>query len=134
MEPADDTADTKIRAELEEDLVLRSGHSGRVGLLLHNLGSEQIQLVTNGSLTALVVDPITREVVGGFSGAQVLPMVPFTAAPGGAVHVPLLVGTASLVPALGYAIPPGQWAIRTTLKLVSGRSLSTPTLPLPVIA
>jgi hypothetical protein len=134
LEPADETGVTEVRAELEADLVLRSGHSGRVGLLLHNLGSAQIQLVTNGCLTAVVVDPITREAVGGLSGAQVLPMVTFTAAPGGTVRVPLLVGTASLVPDLGYAIPPGQWAMRTTLQLVSGRRLRTPTLPLTVTA
>jgi hypothetical protein len=133
-EPAADTGVTEVRVALEADLVLRSGHSGRVGLLRHNLGSAQIQLVTNVSLTAVLVDPITREAVGGFSSAQVLPMVTFSAAPGGAVRVPLLVGTASLVPDLGYAIPPGQWAMRTTLQLVSGRRLRTPTLPLTVTA
>jgi hypothetical protein len=132
--PAADTGVTEVGVALEADLVLRSGHSGRGGLLLHNLGSAHIQLVTNGSLTAVVVDPITREAVGGFSGAQVLPMVTFSAAPGGAVRVPLLVGTASLVPDLGYASPPGQWAMRTTLQLVSGRRLRTPTLPLTVTA
>lgn len=132
LEPADDPLVTEFGVALEADLALRSGHSGGAGLLQHNRGAAQIQLVTNGCLTAEVVDPITCEALGGFSGGHALPMVTFSAAPGGPVRVPLRVVTASGVPDLGYAIPPGQWAMRTTLQLVSGRRVRTPTLALTV--
>lgn len=47
--------------------------------------------------------------------------------------IPLLVGTASIDPALGYTVPPGDWAVRATLRMADGTQLSTPLLPLTVI-
>jgi hypothetical protein len=42
---------------------------------------------------------------GGFSGFQTLPLVVFRVAPGQTGRVPLLIGTASFTPRLGYAVP-----------------------------
>ncbi len=89
---------------------------------------------TNGQLTALVVDPETNEVVGAFSGAQTLPLVRFRAPAGGSVEIPILIGTASTVPRLGYAVPPGRWAVEIILPLEAPGPCRAPLIPLRVVA
>jgi hypothetical protein len=68
-------------------------------------------------VTAAVVDPATGEVVGGFHGAQTLPLIMFRVAPGATERIPLLIGTASFTPRLGYTVPAGTWGIEATLDL-----------------
>ena len=49
----------------------------RHGLLLHNHSGDDLKIpTTNGQLTSAVVDPATGGVVGGFAGAQALPLTP----------------------------------------------------------
>jgi hypothetical protein len=129
---------TQIAAELDGRAVVRSGQTLRHGLLLHNATDRELQVRTNGSLTAAIVDPRTGDVVGGFAGAQALPLVIFRIAPAQTGRVPLLIGTASCTHRLGYAVPPGDWAVRAILELgpvqdESGRR-RTPALPLTVVA
>ena len=57
----------EITAELDGPAVVRSGHSLRHGLLVGNLSGRELQIATNGQVTAVVVDPQTCEVVGGFA-------------------------------------------------------------------
>jgi hypothetical protein len=125
-------------AELAGPVVVRSGQTLRHGLLVTNLTSSELQIATNGQVTADVVDPHTGEIVGGFSGAQNLPLIFFRAAPGETSQVPLLIGTASFTARLGYAIPPGDWGIQAALRLgPDPRSLAsrrTPILPLSITA
>jgi hypothetical protein len=127
----------EVEAELDGPAVVRSGHTLRHGLMLRNLTEDEIVIATNGQVTAVVVDPGSGEVVGGFSGFQTLPLITFRAAPGETARIPLLVGTASFRPALGYAVPAGEWGIQADLTLGSGRADSilrrTPILPLTVI-
>ena len=88
-------------------------------------------------MVAVVVDPQTGETVGGFSGLQTLNLKMFRVAPGGSTRISLLIGTASSRPQLGYTIPPGEWGIQATLKLVShpeSPRRRTPIQPLTVIA
>lgn len=66
---------------------------------------------TNGNLTAAIVDPDTGAKVGGYAGAQHMPLVVFTVEPTKTVRIPLLVGTASYDPNLGYTVPPGTWQL-----------------------
>ena len=47
-------------------------------------------------------------------------------------RIPLLVGTASYDPHLGYALPPGTWTLRCPLSLSDRRSLTTPPLPFTI--
>jgi hypothetical protein len=61
--------------------VVSSGHNLHHHLTVHNLTGSELQIATNGHLTATVVDPQTGE-VGGFSGAQAMPLKIFRAAPG----------------------------------------------------
>jgi hypothetical protein len=128
----------EIAAELDGPAVVRSGHTLRHGLLLRNLTSRELQIATNGQVTAAVVDPATGEVVGGYAGFQTLPLIIFRVAPRQTGQVPLLIGTASCTPRLGYAIPPGDWGIQATLTLGPHPRDSprrrTPVLPLTIAA
>lgn len=128
----------EITAELDGPAVVRSGHTLRHSLLVRNLSGRELQIATSGSVTAAVVDPKTGEVVGGFSGAQPLPLVIFRVAAGATERIPLLIGTASIAPRLGYVVPAGEWGIQATLTLGPDPRDSprrrTPILPLAVFA
>jgi hypothetical protein len=116
-----------------EHLHVRSGRHRQSELEVHNRGADDIVVLTNGMVTAMVVDPETNELVGGYEGAQTMPLVRFTAPPGQSVKIPLLIGTACAVARLGYATPPGEWAIEVVLGLDEERErFLTPHLPLTV--
>ena len=135
---------TLMSVDLVSPITVASGSTVRGELRVENMSAESIVISTNGGVTAQVVDPRTGVVVGGFVGWQTLPSVYFRAAPGDTVVVPVLVGTASLLPELGYAIPAGEWAIQIVLELEEGdgegrhsslterRRLRTPPLPITV--
>lgn len=126
----------EIAVALNGPAVARSGRTLRHGLLLRNLTGHVFQIATNGQVTAAVVDPQTGEVVGGFSGAQTLPLVIFRVAPGQTEQIPLLIGTASFTPRLGYTVPTGKWGLQATLTLGPHPGDSprrrTPVLPLTI--
>ena len=127
----------EVTAALDGPAVVSSGHTLHHHLTVHNLTGSELQIATNGHLTAAVVDPQTGEVVGGESGWQTQPLIFFRAARGGSARIPLLIGTASCTSRLGYTVPAGEWGIQVTLTLVShaGESLRrTPILPLTVTA
>ena len=126
----------EVTVELDGPAVVRSGHTVRHGLLVRNLSGSELQIATNGGVTAVVVDPRTGEVVGGFSGAQAAPLVVFRVAPGGSTRVPLLIGTASTMSGLGYMVPAGEWGIQVTLGPHPSESprRRTPILPFTVTA
>lgn len=127
------TADpSEIGVALDGPLTVRSGHTVTHRLLLTNRSADPLQVHTNGHLTAQVVDPATGEVVGGFTGAQHLPLIVFTAEPGATVTIPLLVGTASFDPRRGYRIPAGEWRLRSELHLGERRPRRTPPLTFTV--
>jgi hypothetical protein len=126
--------------ELDGPAVVRSGHTLRHGLLVRNRAGTELVIATNGQVTAVVVDPVTDEVVGGYSGFQTLPLIMFRVPPGGTERIPLLIGTASFTDRLGYAVPPGSWGIQATLQLTPDPDARnriprrTPVLPLTVTA
>lgn len=126
----------EIIAELAGPAVVKSGRTLRHSLLLRNLTSRELQIATNGQITADVADPQTGEVIGGCSGPRRLRLLIFRVAPGQAKEIPMLIGTASQTLRLGYAIPPGKWAIQATLTLGPHPSESprrrTPLLPLTI--
>jgi len=71
--------------------------------------------------------------VGGFCGAERAVLVRLPLPAGEVTPFPLLVGTASFVPDLGYAVPPGEWAMTVELELSDRRRVRTASLPLRVI-
>ena len=120
-------------ATLVQPLVVRSGHDIHSGLLVSNRGTIPLVIENPGAQLGHVLDPATGEVVGDSAEAHawagVAPwvravpahkrpsLVRFTARPDQAVTVPILVGTASYRRSLGYAVPPGEWAVEVVLDL-----------------
>ncbi len=117
-----------------EDLIVRSGADLWSMVRLSNDGSAEVVVKTNGQLTPVVIDPQTEEVVGGFSGAQTMQLVRFVAPAAGSVEIPLCIGTASTAPRLGYAVPPGRWAVEAALELGDEGAFRAPPIPLTVTA
>jgi hypothetical protein len=136
--PAELLSPRQATVELDGPAVVRCGHTLRHGLLLRNHSSDHLKIPTNGHLTTAVVDPATGEVVGGFAGAQALPLITYRVLPGQTEPIPLLTGTASFTPRLGYAVPPGSWGIQATLTLGADPRDSprrrTPVMPLTITA
>lgn len=113
-------------------LSVSSGHTATHGLNVANSGDAELLINTNGNLIADVIDPASGRIVGGYTGAQYDMLTMFRIPPATTVRVPLLVGTASFEPQLGYAVPPGAWALRCTLELGDGRTFGTPLLPFTI--
>jgi hypothetical protein len=123
---------SRVEFALQSALEVRSGHTLRSELKVWNWTDDHLEVVTTGMVIAYVVDPGTGAVVGGFSGAHRLPRVVFQIAARACELIPLVVGTASFVPDLGFAVPPGAWAVRVPLELGDGRRGSSPALPITV--
>ncbi|HEX2319074.1 MAG TPA: hypothetical protein VHJ18_08850 [Streptosporangiaceae bacterium] len=137
-EPAALLDPQELTAELDGPAIVRSGESVGHGLLLTNLTQQHVQIETNGHVTADVVDPNTGEVIGGSSGPQLLPLIVFRVEPGQTERIPLLIGTDSIAPQLGYTIPPGNWGLQVTFTLGphprDSPNRRTPILPLTITA
>jgi len=125
-------APDRFEVRMEQPTEVRSGYSFQGTIHVRNLRSEEIRVLTNGRVTGVVVDPSSGEVVGGFAGAQAMVGIQMPIAPREERPIPLLVGTASRVPRLGYAVPPGLWTIEMDLTLVEGGRFRTPRFPLTV--
>ncbi len=116
-----------------ESVVVRSGHDVRTTLVVRNEGTSMTRIRTNGTVTALIVDPHSRQIAGGFAGVQTMALVTFELVPGYEARVPLLVGTASLEPHLGFAVPPGEWTYTVELDLEPGGRCWLPEAPLSIL-
>jgi len=117
--------DNRIAADIA------AGHDTRSALRIHNHQDNAEVVITNGQITGRVLDAQTGAVVGGFAGAQTLPRITFDIPAHQSGTIPLLIGTASSVGALGYAVPPGEWVFDAIVTLERGK-YRTPPLPLTV--
>jgi hypothetical protein len=79
----------------------------------------------------IVIDPTTNSDVNGSFQAFATQEIRIDIAPHGAVRIGLVVHTASSVPALGYAIPPGTWQVQVLI-VANGRRLLAPKFPMMV--
>jgi len=131
-----DPEEAEVR--LDGPAIVRSGHTLHHGLLVHNRTTRVLPIATNGNLTAVVLDPQGGQVVGGFAGAQTLPLIMFSVTPGNTERIPLLIGTASFRPDLGYTVPAGSWGLQAWLDLewdpYTRERRRTPILPLIITA
>ena len=114
-----------FRCTLDGPLTVTSGRTARHALLVTALMSPPAIVKTNGGLTAHVVDPSNGRIVGGFSGSQTMPLVEFALRYRRPVRIPLLVGTTSFEPALGYTLPAGRCALTAEVSLSDRRILTT---------
>ena len=64
------TQEAEVR--LDAPAVVRTGHTLRHGLLVRNLTGRVLPIATNGNVTAMVVEPQTGQVAGGFAGFQIM--------------------------------------------------------------
>ncbi len=132
--------ETEISVALDGPVSVRSGYTTTCRSLVGNLTADELTFVMGPLLVADVVDPGTGDIVGGYSGLMDLMRGGFAVPSGGTTPVPLLVATDSFDPDLGYAVPPGEWAIQVTLSRITerdpvlGRPSRTPILPLTVTA
>lgn len=106
-------------------LSVRSGRFVRTDVLVTNRASYRHLLSTNGDLFSAVIDS-SGNVVGAYVGPHTLAQVEFQIEPQQSRSVPVLIGTASVVPELGYAIPPGRWGLVVELQTANGNMLSAP--------
>ncbi|WP_427894616.1 hypothetical protein ACQHIV_14705 [Kribbella sp. GL6] len=112
-------AEIGIDVEALAPLTVRSGWDLRQDVLVRNRGDCEQVLITGGELASVVTDGSGR-VVGEFAGPHPLVRVGFAVGAGESRPVPLLVGTASLVPELGYAVPPGEWRVVVSVQTETG--------------
>lgn len=112
-------AEIGIDVEALAPLTVRSGWDLWQDVLVRNRGDREQVLITMGELSSVVADGSGR-VVGRFAGPHALPRVGFAVGAGEERPVPVLIGTASLVPELGYAVPPGQWRLVIGVRTETG--------------
>jgi hypothetical protein len=126
-----------IEVSLVEKIEVVSGGQVKSQLRVWNRGSADIAVNTHGyQLTALVVDPATGEIVGEVENIFPAVLGVFEVPAGGVRDIPLLIGTASLNPDLGWAVPPGRWAIQVALPMAGDRHEvgQSPLLPIDIVA
>lgn len=114
-----------LDAEVLSPLSVRTGWFARGEVLVTNRAAHEQVLWTNGRLSSAVTDR-SGSVVGMYVGPQTAARVGFEIEPDQSRPVPVLIGTASVVPDLGYAVPPGQWALVIALQTDAGHMRSTP--------
>jgi hypothetical protein len=122
----------EVSVALDGPARVASGHTVMQCLLITNHRDEELVLITNGQLTADVVDRDTGEEVGGYAGAQRLSRREFRVSPAATVRVPLHIGTASYTPRLGYAVPAGLWGLTVELVIDATGQRRTPMMDLTI--
>lgn len=119
------TADpAQLHIEPEQPLIVPTGLSACLALSLTNRTESTVSVQTNGNVTAVIVDS-----AGDGVGGQAAPLITVDAQPGETVRIPLLIGTDSYSPELGYAVPAGQWHVVAPFDLDDGGALVSPPLP-----
>lgn len=124
----------EIDVMTDVDLSVKSGAHHTATVRIENRGREVAVVTSNGGITARVLEPASGDVVGGFDGVQHAPLFRHRIAPNDAVEIPLLIGTASTVPSLGYAVPPGRWAFDMIIKLEGRGTFRSPPRPIRITA
>ncbi|MDQ2839127.1 MAG: hypothetical protein M3Y89_17215 [Actinomycetota bacterium] len=101
----------------ESRLTVRAGQATQSNLILTNLTTSPIRLITNGVLDTVVLDPGTGQAVGSDYGPRRSKRLVLTLAPAESRGIPAVVGAASRTPRLGYRLPTGNWAVVAVLHM-----------------
>jgi hypothetical protein len=110
-----------LDVQLVEALTVRSGRTIQRAVLISNRSDTDVEVATTGNLHSNVLDPGTGKRVGGDFGFSTLLPVMFRVARGMQTRIPVSVGTTSVVPELGYAVPPGEWHLQVDVELGNDR-------------
>ncbi len=103
----------EVSLSLEEGLEIRSGSHVRSTLTIRN--ESTFDLVV-GKLVPPVVDPTSEVVIGGYEGAITMELRRYHVPAGDSKELAILIGTASTRPDVGWAVPPGRWAVRMLVR------------------
>ena len=128
---------TMMTAALEGPSEVATGRTLVTALRFHNHTDEEVAIHTQEEWTdTRLVDPDTGDIVGGYTGyiprpLNISPLQVFPLSPHGSALIPLTVGTASTVPELGYAVPPGEWSLVAYL-WVGDDYRRTPPIPITI--
>lgn len=121
----------EVVADLTKDLFAPAGLDVTGKLVLTNRSDHDLELLVPPRRRNVVVDAATGRVVGGdLPGPNPDPPRRVALPARAMTTLPLRVGTASYHRSLGWAVPAGPWAVRSTLDLTDGRMLQLPLLPL----
>jgi hypothetical protein len=103
----------------QEELEVGGFYPGVVHL--RNLGEEAINIESEQPIAAAILDPSTMERVGGYNGWVAGTGLTIHLRPGGAVTVPVLVGTARRKDDKILALPPGQYLVEVDVPILELR-------------
>jgi hypothetical protein len=118
-----------LAAEIVVDVApTHPGAWGSGSVELRNTGTEQIRFDSGSPLAAFVLDP-SGELVGVFEGGIAGVGIAVDLAPGAAMSIPLVFGTASCDPALGHALPAGDYQL--VAQLATGVVTATTPIRIP---
>ncbi|HZX05605.1 hypothetical protein [Kribbella sp.] len=123
--PGEPAESIGLAVEALTPLTIRSGYHVKLDVQVTNRADRTQTLATAGDLVSAVTDS-SGAVVGRYVGPHNAPRIEFPIDPQQSRPVPALIGTASLIPDLGYAVPPGQWSLVVSLVTPTGYYLSTP--------
>jgi hypothetical protein len=126
-----------LRAILTLDSpTVRSGQDFHGSVVIRNDGSQPAELNSGAPATAVVYRAGTNELVGGYAAGGGEVGFGGTIAPGASLTDEMVSGTASCVPALGYALPPGHYDVRAVVEqyhsLPAGGVVASDILSAPV--
>jgi len=96
--------------------VVPVGHHFEAVVTVTNTGGDAITFESGSPLTALVYTQGTDEVVGIYTGGIAGVGVGAELGPGDSIDIDVIGGTASCDPALGYALPPGEYEVRVPVE------------------
>lgn len=128
---------SRLRATLKLDApTVRSGQDFRGSVVIRNDGSAPVALDSGDPATAVIYRAGTNELVGGYDAGGEGVGFGGTIAAGASLTEHVISGTASCVPALGYALPPGSYDARAVVEqyqpLPGGGVVVTDILSAPV--
>lgn len=123
-------ASSRIVVSFPSPVLVRSGYFIDADFVVRNLTDQPLRIV---GPHAVLVDPGSGEFVGYYSGPIALILPHYDFEPNTSLAVPVLIGTDSVVPDLGWAVPPGTWAVRIVMDLAEpGELVCTAALPITV--
>ncbi|HET7387466.1 MAG TPA: hypothetical protein VFJ19_12465 [Nocardioidaceae bacterium] len=121
-----------IRTRLPRPLAIASGHGVRCEVVIGNGTSDRVVLSATGGLLGSVVTDDEGEVSAEDTGPTQSSLVTFGVEPHTELAVPTWVGTESLRPELGYALPAGRWWLVACLDVGETATLRSSAMPFTI--